>query len=222
MPQAAGQAAIGFATVKRSRDLAGLATLAGAAALALSLSACSTQSPALVPSYPASDGVSGTIGDSGVDLRNFLVVGSAQGSAADVLGVIVNDNASQVTVSVLADAGASAQASQTQVQVPAHGATSVGPGTGQTAVSIPELSVAPGADTTLMAQTQGGGTADLTIPVLPPQGYYSSITPGATPSGIATPLTTGTATPTGTASATTQAKKKHKKTTATPISTPTS
>jgi hypothetical protein len=172
--------------VKRIRYLAGRAALAGAVATA-ALTGCSLASPAtIITPYPASDGVSASISGSNVQLRNFLVIGTAKGAPASVIGALVNDGSQPAKVYLTADLGQSAQPSQTIVQIPAHAIARVGPNQ-RTEMTIPDLPVEPGAVTGITAATDAGGRTDLqNVPVLTPEGPYASLAPPATPSTGAT------------------------------------
>jgi hypothetical protein len=196
--------------VKRICDVAGRTALV-AAALAVGLSGCSALSPSTVTeTYPASDGTNTDLPGSSVALRNFLVIGAEKGAPAELVGAVINDGAAPVDVSLQADPGQTAQAATpTVVHVAAHSSVQVGPEQAFT-LSIPALSVEPGATTALTAATTGGGRTAITVPVLRPQDEYTDITPAPTtatpsesPSGTgrsgskATP--TGTPDPSGTA-----------------------
>jgi hypothetical protein len=189
--------------VKRTRDFAGRTVLA-TAVLALGLTGCSAISPSVVKTYPASDGVAASLPGTSVELRNFLVVGAAMGSPAEVVGAVVNSGANPVQVSLQAAVGASAQPSQTMVTVPANGIVQVGPDQ-TTTMEIAQLAAAPGAVLGLTAATSGGGRTDLNVPILLPQGEYASLTPAPTPTettGAATAAPSDSATPSDGAAAT--------------------
>jgi hypothetical protein len=177
--------------VKRTREFAGRTVLA-TAVLALGLTGCSAISPSVVKTYPASDGVAADLPGSTVALRNFLVVGSEKGSAAEVIGALVNSGTAPVQVSLQAAVGASAQPTQTVVTVPANSITQVGPDQ-TTTMEIADLAVVPGSVLGITAATGGGGRADLNVPVLLPQGEYASLTPAPAPTDTPTP--SGTETP---------------------------
>jgi hypothetical protein len=217
--------------VKRTFDVAGK-TVVATALLAFGLAGCSAINPAVITTpYPASDGVAASLPGTSVALRNFLVVGAAKGSAAEVVGAVVNTGSTPVQVSLQAAVGASSQPTQTQLTVPANAIMQVGPGQA-TDMQIADLAVDPGQVLGLTASTAAGGRADLSVPVLLPQNEYADLTPGPTPTDTATPSdgatpingsdATGTptagssagttATSTSDPSATNQAKKsKHKK-----------
>ena len=178
--------------MKRTRDVAGRSVLlAAAVAVGLTLTGCSELSPRLVAQYPAADGVNLNLPGSQVELRDFVVIGTAKGAPATVLGSVVNNGPAAIQVSLQSDVGTGAQAAETKVTVPSQGVVELGPNETQT-MSIASLAVEPGAVTAISAATVQGGTADVDVPVLPPQGPYASLTPApvasATPSVTATPL----------------------------------
>ncbi len=198
--------------MKRTRVVAGR-TMLVTAAVAVGLAGCSVLSPAtVIKPYAAADGVGLDLPGGTVSLRNFLVVGTAKGKPAAVVGTVVNDGPTDVQVGLQSDLGATAQPTQTVVEVDAHSAVQVGPGQKVTMV-IPQLPVDPGSVTAISAATQSGGRADVDVPVLLPQGEYSSLTPSPTPSETATETPENSATPS--ADSTTSSKKKKSKTTST-------
>lgn len=154
-----------------------LATSTGVLAGALFLAGCSATNPQVITTpYPASDGINASLGNTGVGLRNMLVIGTAKGAPASVIGSVVNNSDNEAQVSLQADLGASAQPSQTVIKIPAHGAVSIGPNE-PTKMTIPDLPVIPGATTGISAATANGGRADLVVPVLTPSGAYASQAP---------------------------------------------
>jgi hypothetical protein len=194
------------------------------AAVAVGLAGCSYLSPAVIATpYAAADGVGLDLPGTAVSLRDFLVVGTAKDAPAAVIGTVVNDGAGPVQVSLQVDPGATGQPSQTLVDVNAHSSVQVGPNQKVTMV-IPDLAVAPGAFTGMSAATQTGGRADVSVPVLLPQGVYSSLTPSPVPTATETPSSTDSpdATGTPTPTATKSAKKKSSKSTSTATPTATS
>jgi hypothetical protein len=178
--------------VKRTREVA-VRTALAMATLTVSLAGCSALSPRVINTpYPASDGVQLNLPGGGVKLRDFLVVGTAQGSPAEVIGSVVNDGPSPVQVSLQSDPGPTAQPTQTLVQVEAHGRVQIGPDQA-TRMEIPELPVPPGAATAISAATASGGTASFQVPVLLPTDAYAGLTAPPTtaaPSPTKTPKDT--------------------------------
>jgi hypothetical protein len=175
--------------VKRTREVA-VRTALAMAALTVSLAGCSALSPRVINTpYPASDGVQLNLPGGNVKLRDFLVVGSAQGSPAEVIGSVINDGPSPVQVSLQSDPGPTAQPTQTLVRVEAHGSVQIGPDQA-IQMEIPELPVPPGAATAISAATASGGTASFQVPVLPPVDAYANLT--APPTTAAAPSPTKT------------------------------
>ena len=165
--------------MKRTRDVAVRTTLA-TAALAVSLVGCSALSPRVITTpYPAADGVQLNLPGTGAKLRDFLVVGTAMGASAEVIGAVVNDGDSPIQISLQADLGASAQPTQTLVRVEANGYVRIGPDQA-VQMEIPELPVIPGGVMAISAATASGGTASFEVPVLSPEGDYADLTPPPT------------------------------------------
>jgi hypothetical protein len=194
--------------VKRTRHVNGRNALA-MAAIALTLAGCAALSPAVTTTpYPAADGVQLDLPGTSVKLRDFLVVGTAQGAPAEVIGVVINNGSSPIQISLQADLGSTAQPTQTLVRVEAQSLVRLGPDQA-VQMELPQLPVAPGASTTISAATTAGGTASLVVPVLLAQGVYASLTPAPT-----------TAAPSPTATPTSKSKKKKNKS-ASPTDSPT-
>jgi hypothetical protein len=157
---------------------------------------CSALSPSTITKpYPAADGTNVDLPGSAVALRNFLVVGTAKGAQASVVGSVVNDGSTAVQVSLQAPLGATEQPKATVVDVQPHSSVRIGPGE-QTVMLLPELTVVPGALTALSAATTAGGTTEFSVPVIPPQAEYAQLTPSPSPSPSPSP--TGTPSPSGT------------------------
>jgi hypothetical protein len=195
--------------VKRTRDVA-VRTALAVTALAVSLAGCSALSPRVINTpYPAADGVQLNLPGSNVKLRDFLVVGTSVGAPAEVIGVVVNDGSSPARISLQADLGATAQPTQTLVQVEAHGVVRIGPDQA-TQMELPQLPVIPGGVLALSAATATGGTANLEVPVVLPEGDYAGLTPAPT-----------TEAPTPTETKATKSKKDKAKATSTPTTSPT-
>ena len=176
--------------------------VSAAATLTLGLAGCSTFSPATITTpYPAADGSSVSIADSGVKLRNFLVVSAAKGGPGQVIGAVVNETARPVVVTMQTDLGPTGQPSQTTIKVRAHGITQVGPE--GTPVSISDTPAAPGALMSISANYEPAGGITLTVPVFAPSGVYASYTAAPTtaaPTPSATTTKGAKATPTPTSS----------------------
>ena len=159
----------------------GLATLATAGFLPV-LASCSGAPVGTMTPYNPSDGVSASVG--AISARNLLVVGSAVGQPGLVSGVLLNDSAAAITVSL-----ASGQSPAVSVDVPAGGSVLLGAAPSEP-VSTPVLGVATatvvqfdaltrpaGAVLPLSLSTAGGGTTTVQVPVLPATLEYASITP---------------------------------------------
>ena len=165
--------------MKRIRDAAGKSALV-TAALAVVLSACSALSPSTISEpYAASDGASLNLPGTSVALRNFLVIGAEKGSAAVVVGSVINGGPNQVQVSLQSDLGTTTQPTATVVTVGPNSSVQVGPDQ-KVSMEIAELPVEPGATTTFSAATVAGGKAELIVPVLRPEVEYSNLTPAPT------------------------------------------
>jgi hypothetical protein len=158
-----------------------------AAVLGLALAACSATSPAIVlEPYTAADGTNAAIKDTTVELRNFLVVGSAKGKPAEVIGAVVNTGQEAVEVTLQSDPGATGPVPKAVVKVPPLGLTQVGPDQ-EVRMTLEDLAAEPGALMSLSASTAAGGSTDFSVPVFPPTSYYSGLTPPpSTPSASPT------------------------------------
>ena len=177
------------------RPLAVLAAVGVGTALALG--ACSTQSPAQTTvAYQPADGIDVDLG--AVQARGLVLVSAAKGAAGVLIGSLINSGSDPVTVTFLT-------AEQAQ------GTTSTGPtmqlkGNEQLpidGIQFPSVPVAPGDLTNIVLQTKAGGQVFANVPVLLPDGYYSSSTPTAVPTTAT--ATTAPATVTTTVTATSDA-----------------
>jgi hypothetical protein len=189
------------------RRAATIRALLLAAAVGLSVSACSVFSPPLVADYEAADGVSATITDpatgSTLDLQNFVVVAEQSGGVGRVVGTVVNNGTKPVRLLLTTDQTSGGAAGQGVVTVPAVGVTRIGFDGGQEVL----LTNVPAAGTFLAMtpRTEAGGSVAMTVPVVPPVAYYATLAPPtslptpsltAVPGGAgATGTATGTATP---------------------------
>jgi hypothetical protein len=188
------------------RPLAALAAVGVGTALALG--ACSTQSPAQTTvEYQPADGIDVDLG--AVQARGLVLVSAAKGAAGVVVGSLINTGNDPLTVLFL-----------TPEQVQGGPATTGGPSmelkpksqTPISGVQIGNVPVAPGDLTNIVLQTKAGQVF-ANVPVLLPDGYYSSSTPTAGPTTAtattattpATVTTTVTATSGATTTATTSA-----------------
>lgn len=184
------------------RPLAALAAVGVGTALALG--ACSTQSPAQTTvEYQPADGIDVDLG--AVQARGLVLVSAAKGAAGVLVGSLINTGKDPLTVLFL-----------TPEQVQGGPATTGGPSmelkpSSQTPISgvqIGNVPVAPGDLTNIVLQTTAGQVF-ANVPVLLPDGYYSSSTPTAVPTTAtattaATPATV-TTTVTATSGVTTTA-----------------
>ena len=175
------------------------AVLVGAAT---ALAACSTQSPAQTTvAYQPADGIDVNLGS--VLARGLVLVSAAKDAPGVLVGSLINNGHDAVTVTFLTQA--QAQASEKTGPTMQLKPSSQVPISGVQFDSVP---AAPGALTTIVLSSNAGQVfAD--VPVLLPDGYYSSATATAVPTTAttsATPTTTAaTVTATVTATATTTA-----------------
>ena len=161
----------------------------------IALAACQTQSPVQtdVPYQPA-DGINVNLGT--LDARGLVLVTAAKGAAGVVVGSLINNSRDPVTVTFLTPE--QAQSSSTNgpsVQVSGNQQVPI------TGIQLENVPAAPGDMTNIVLQTKAG-QAFANVPVLLPDGYYSTSTATAVP----TTATSSTASATGnatTASATT-------------------
>jgi hypothetical protein len=181
------------------------------AGVALALAGCTATNPQLTATpFDAGDGrsaqIGGTDANSGVQLRNFLIVSTAQGSPGRVVGAIANRTADVVTgtdgqpqpigqTTVSVNPGEFVQlgsVSQATTGTPASSIGNEPAASKATDFIIQQVPVAPGAVLQLVAGTAGSGTTSLDIPVLPAVGEYLALAPSASPSAQPS-----TVTPTG-------------------------
>jgi len=146
---------------------------AATVAAVLALSGCQVMSPIQtnVP-YQSADGVAVDLGD--VQIRGLVVVTDAKGSPGTLSGLAINTSANPVTVTFVT--GPSAEAS-TRAVIPAGTPTRLSGVQGETPVTIQSLPAAPGDMVKVIISTPDAGAPSVLVPVLPPTGYYSSITP---------------------------------------------
>ena len=186
------------------RRAATIRALLLAAAVGLSVSACSVFSPTLVADYNAGDGVSATITDpasgSALDLRNFVVVAGDSGGVGRVVGTVVNNGTTPVQLTLTSDQSAGGATGPAQITVPPYGITKIGFDEGPEVL----LNNVPAAGTflTITPRTDAGGSVAINVPVVPAIEYYATLAPPTalpSPSPTAVPSSagaTGTATPT--------------------------
>jgi len=180
------------------------AVLAAAALGATVLAACSTQSQAQtnVPYQPA-DGINLNLG--AIDARGLLVVSAAKDAAGVMVGSLINSGPDPVTVTFLTVEQAQSNATDgPSMDVKAYSQTPI------SGVQLASVPAAPGDLTTVVLQSSKAGQLFANVPVLLPDGYYSTLTATAPPTTATTTATnasaaTATVTTTVTGSATTTA-----------------
>lgn len=179
------------------RPAAALAAVLVGAAVALT--ACSTQSPAQTNvEYQPGDGIDVNLGT--VDARGLVLVSAAKGAAGVLIGSLINSGNDPVTVTFLtAEQAQSSATGGPNLQLKAKEQKPI------SGVQFPSVAVAPGDLTNIVLQTKAGQVF-ANVPVLLPDGYYSTVTATAAPttatSTTATSTTAGTATATVTATVT--------------------
>jgi hypothetical protein len=173
------------------------ATLAGAL---LALSGCQAMSPIRtdVPFQPA-DGVAVDLGD--VHIRDLVVIASAKGEVGTLSGLVVNKGTEPVTIT-FATGTADGSGPAAQANIPAGEAARLSGVEGTTPVTLPSIDAAPGDMIRMTVSTPASGASQLSVPVLPPTGYYATIAPAPVPTTSPTPGQTATSTPGQTATST--------------------
>lgn len=162
-----------LATIPLLKGTAANPVLVAAALVAVvGLSGCQVMSPIQtnVP-YQPGDGVAVDLGE--VQIRNLVVVSSAKGEVGTLSGMVVNQGDSRVTITFATGAdGISASA-----VAPADSQTRLSGVQGGGAVSLSAIAAAPGGIVKIMISTPASGGSEVSVPVLPPDGYYATITP---------------------------------------------
>lgn len=167
----------------RGRRAAAGALLAVTTGAALTLGACSTQSPMQTqgPYLPA-DGVPASLG--AVQARDLLVVAPSKGATGVLSGSVVNTGSEPVSLTFL---------SRAESEAGSGAGTTVKLGAGQqqriTGVQLAGLPAAPG-DMTDIVLKSSAGEQYVSVPVLLPEGYYSTVT--ATSAQSVSPPTSAT------------------------------
>lgn len=153
--------------------------LAGLSALTLTtvLSGCAIFSPMSTElPYNPGDGVAVSLGE--VQIRDIVVVASAQGEPATIAAYVVNRSAEDVTVSFATEGGEPAT-----LDVPAGAAVQASPA-GEEGLTIESLEVAPGAVVPLAIQVDGNAPARVGAPsVSASNPMYSDIAPSGASGG---------------------------------------
>jgi hypothetical protein len=167
---------------------------AAALAGAVGLSGCQVMSPIQtdVP-YQSADGVSVDLGD--VQIRDLVVIAAAKGAVGTLSGLVLNQGAEQVTVTFSTDPAASATGDTAHADIPAGAAVRLSGVDGATPVTLPRVATAPGGIIGVTVSTPAAGAPVVSVPVLLPTGYYSTITPPPVPTTIPEPVPTTTPTP---------------------------
>lgn len=180
-----------------------LASAGLVAAGAVALSGCQTQSPIQTQfAYQPADGVAVDLGN--IQVRDLVVVSSAQDQPGVLSGVVVNKGAQPVRVTF-----ATANGGQASVEAAPGKGTRLEDSTTVDPATLPKVGTAPGGLLQIEVSTPEGGAQQVKVPVLLPQGYYETVTPAATGSATGSPTPSVTdslpvpSTSTGTATATT-------------------
>jgi hypothetical protein len=156
-----------------------LRRLAPVAALgaALALSACQTQSPIQTDQpYTPADGVPVDLGV--VQVRDLLVISSGKGKPGVLSAAVTNTGAEAQRI-----AFALPQAQPVYAEAAAFSEARL---SGGTQVQLPSVPVSPGDVVQLTVQSPNAPAAVVTVPVLPPSGYYATLAPSSMPSSTAT------------------------------------
>lgn len=160
-------------TTPTSAPRRGRRLLAGLSALSLAalLSGCALTSPmATEIPYNPGDGVAVSLGD--VEVRDLIVVGTAQGEPATVSAYVVNDSADDVTVSFVSEGAAPAS-----LDVPANSAVQASP-VGEEGITLDSLGVVLGSMVPLTIQVDGNAPAQVGVPsVSASNPMYSDLAP---------------------------------------------
>jgi len=158
-----------------------LASAGLVAAGAVALSGCQTQSPIQTQfAYQPADGVAVDLGT--VQVRDLVVVSSAQDQPGVLSGVVVNNGSRPVRVSF-----ATANGGQASLDAAAGSSTRLADGTTVDPATLPKVATAPGGLLQIEVSTPEGGAQNVKVPVLLPQGYYQTITPPATSGATSAP-----------------------------------
>lgn len=177
-PRSLGTAKIAGPRGTRVALVRAAATVAGAV---LALSGCQAFSPIQTDvAYQPADGVAVDLGD--VQIRDLLVVTAARGEIGTLSGVVVNKGDAPVTVSFATGPGVDEVA---RAVVPAGGQSRLSGVEGEKPVTLLSVPAAPGDIIKMVVSTPAAGAPVVSVPVLLPTGYYSTIT--APPVPIETP-----------------------------------
>jgi hypothetical protein len=141
---------------------------------ALALSGCETQSPIQTNvAYVATDGVPVDLGS--VQLRDLVVISDGKDKPGVLSGAIINTGSTEQRVAFATDSS-----QPVFTTIPAHSVQQL---SSPTQVQLPSVP-APGDVVRLRVESPSSPAAVVTVPVLAPQGYYSTLAP--TPSSSTT------------------------------------
>jgi hypothetical protein len=116
-----------------------------------------------------------------VQVRDLVIIASGKDQPGVLSGSLINTGNNEQRVAFAMQTG-----QQVTTTAPAH---SEQPLSDSTQVQLSSVPVAPGDVIKLSVQSAGAATVVVTVPVLPPSGYYATLNPTSQPS------TTTTATP---------------------------
>lgn len=174
------------------RSLSAIATLSIAAA---SLAGCSWMSPRqTMETYAPADGIEADLGP--VKVTNLVIVSDKEGSEGTLVGSVANSSATEQTITIGADGSEGAAQ-----KIPANGMLNLQ----QAGAKLPSVPAAPGGMAEVTLKSPDSGSVNVSVPVMPREGIYATVTPGAgseTASATETPLPTDTAAASESASAT--------------------
>lgn len=124
--------------------------------------------------YNAADGVPATIGK--VALRNLMLVSDGSGPAV-VAGSAINEGDARVTLQLTPDAastqGSAASSAGTQLELAPYEQLNLS----TKSLQLGGSSAKPGTLEAVVIRSSDGGSTIVRVPVLPPAGPYSTITP---------------------------------------------
>lgn len=167
----------------RAKPLTAILTVTAAGAL-LGLAACSTQSPMQTQGpYQPADGVAASLGT--VQVRDLVIVAASKGATGVLSGSLINTGPNPVSVTFLG---------RDQAEAGSDPGTTVQLNAGQqqriTGVQLTGVPAAPG-DLTDIVLRSSAGEQYVSVPVLLPEFYYSTVTP-TSPQSVSTPTSATT------------------------------
>jgi hypothetical protein len=150
---------------------------------ALALAGCSTQSPVQTDEpYQPADGVPVDLGP--VQVRDLVVISSGKGKPGVLSASLINTSDTEHRV-----AFALPESTPVFATAPPHSQHELSNGT---QLQLPSVPVVPGEVVVLTVQSPAAPTTVVTVPVLPPVGYYATLDARAAPTPEASPTTTAT------------------------------